>query len=199
MIACIVPTEGYNGCMAKKHHHMRKRLSLMAVQAAQLGRQATVAQISATYATMATGDYDDELWAQLLTLAKAARPVTDDCYHCKNGHVSGFVPGIGFVWKECPRCQGTKLVQVHKPQPGDLDEHTMGKQFAELAKRLGTPCLMQQVADALQHLVTKCAFGGSTAAGVKRRRPQQAADKLLFGAAYFEPDLVFCWANGRAA
>ncbi len=104
---------------------MGRRLALMGVEARR-GNPPTVAQISAAYATMATGVFQTEQWQALLILAKQAVGVVVGCRNCgKSKTVSKYIPGKGFIRVPCPVCGGSGLRVVHAPGAGELPANEM--------------------------------------------------------------------------
>jgi len=98
---------------------MHKRLTLL-TQGASQGRMPTTAQIAAAYATMATGNHDNDCWGMLLTLAQQAVGVLTECVGCGPTHtVSKLVQGK-FIRIPCPACQGYGKRRIHVPAPNEL-------------------------------------------------------------------------------
>ena len=151
---------------------MQRRLSLMRINAQQ-GHYPTVAQLSATYSTMATGPYDTECWRTLHWLCQHAVGVLDACCACRGtGMVSGkpkpecpacgaMVGGCkcrvgwkvprGFARVPCEVCDGAGKLRVHVPEHGELPANMTARQ-AELTRNGATNAIMQQVADAIRAL-----------------------------------------------
>lgn len=145
------------GLSTRAQNAMARRLELMEAHA-RGGRAPTVAQIGATYATMATCPlgYDDGMWGQLLRLAEQAVGVLDICRHCGGrGTISQPIgEGKGFTQKECAvyeqgvkvnhTCHGSGWRRVHNPAPGELPGN-MSAEHAQASHKERLTALLERM------------------------------------------------------